>query len=305
MRALLQLQIALLRVLHGEDVSTFLRPILFILGILVTVMGVAMLPPLVADLITGSSNWYAFAKSSATAHFVGLLLITLTFGLPIRLSIRQGFLLTSLCWFLLSAIGALPFAFANLGMSIADAFFESVSGLTTTGATVIVGLDQMQTGVLLWRSMLQWVGGVGIILMAVAMLPYLRVGGMQLLRTESSARSEKVFPRGAQIAIGIVTAYLALSCTCAGLYYLSGMNGFEAIAHAMTTVSTGGYSTSDASFGHFPSPATHWIAILFMITGALPFVLYIQIASGRPLALWRDSQVRSLNRPGFAGVRLV
>jgi trk system potassium uptake protein TrkH len=272
--------------------SAFVRPIVFILGLLITAMGVAMLPPLAANLAADSQNARAFALASAASLFIGLLLVSVTLGTRIRLDIRQGFLLTSLSWFILSAIGALPFAFSNLGMTLADTFFESVSGLTTTGSTVIAGLDRMPPGILLWRAMLQWIGGIGIIVMVIAMLPYLRVGGMQLFRTESSDRSEKVFPRAAQIATATTIAYLLLSGACALFYFFSGMNGFEAVTHAMTTLSTGGYSTSDASFGHFPNPVTHWIAVVFMTIGALPFVIYIQMAYGRPLAVWHDSQAR-------------
>ncbi len=272
--------------------SAFMRPVVFILGLLITVMGIAMVPPLALNVAADSPNWRAFAASFAVSVFIGLLLVSVTLGVRIRLSIRQGFLLTSLSWFVLSAIGALPFAFSNLGLTIADTFFESVSGLTTTGATVIVGLDRMPPGVLLWRAMLQGVGGGGIIVMAIAMMPYLGIGGMQLFRTESSDRSEKIFPRAAQIASATTIAYLILSAACALLYYFSGMTGFEAVTHAMATLSTGGFSTSDASFAHFPNPATHWIAIIFMTLGALPFAVYIQMAFGRPLALWRDSQAR-------------
>jgi trk system potassium uptake protein TrkH len=265
---------------------------MFVLGLLITVMGLAMLPPIAVDVAAESPNWRAFAASFAVSIFIGLLLVSVTLGTRVRLSVRQAFLLTSLSWFVLSAIGALPFAFANLGLSVADTFFESVSGLTTTGSTVIVGLDRMPPGILLWRAMLQGVGGGGIIVMAIAMLPYLGVGGMQLFRTESSDRSEKIFPRAAQIASATTVAYLILTAACALLYYFSGMTGFEAVTHAMTTLSTGGYSTSDSSFAQFRNPVTHWIAVVFMVLGALPFVAYIQIAFGRPLALWRDSQAR-------------
>jgi trk system potassium uptake protein TrkH len=150
----------------------------------------------------------------------------------------------------------------------------------------------MPPGILLWRAMLQWLGGIGIIVMGIAMLPYLRVGGMQLFRMESSDRSEKALPRAAQLAGATSTAYLVLSVACAAAYWAAGMSGFEAIAHAMTTVSTGGYSTSDASLGHFASPAIHWICTLFMILGALPFVIYIRAVRGKTDALWKDSQVR-------------
>lgn len=251
-----------------------------------------MVPPLLADLEVGNPDWEFFAESSALSIFFGLLLVSVTAGTKILFDVRQGFLLTALSWILLSIVGAIPFALSTLNLGIANSFFESVSGLTTTGSTILVGLDHMPPGILLWRAMLQWVGGVGIIVMAIAMLPYLRVGGMHLFRMESSDRSEKVFPRAGQIATATTLAYVILSMTCSLLYYASGMSGFEAVTHAMTTLSTGGYSTSDASFGHFENPVTHWIAVVFMILGGLPFVIYIQTVFGRPLAIWRDSQAR-------------
>ncbi len=272
--------------------ASFFRPVGFVLGLLITAMGLAMLFPAAVDLAGHSADWHSFARAAATSLFIGLLLLAVTAGTRIKFDIRQGFLLTSLSWFIISGIGALPFIFSHLGLSVADSVFETVSGLTTTGSTVIVGLDRMPRGILLWRGMLQWVGGVGIIVMAIAMLPYLGVGGMQLFRTESSDRSDKVFPRAGQIATATVVAYLLLSMTCALLYYFSGMTGFEAVTHAMATLATGGYSTSDASFAHFKSPVTHWIATFFMLCGGLPFVVYIQMAFGRPLAIWQDSQAR-------------
>jgi trk system potassium uptake protein TrkH len=167
-----------------------------------------------------------------------------------------------------------------------------MSGITTTGSTVIVGLDTAPPGILLWRAILQWLGGIGIIVMGVAILPILSVGGMQLVRAESSDLSEKILPRAAQIASAIGMIYLALTLACAVLYWYAGMNPFDAAAHAMTTIATGGFSTSDASIGGFASPAIEWIAITFMLLGALPFVLYIQATNGNVRALFRDTQVR-------------
>jgi trk system potassium uptake protein TrkH len=275
-----------------QVLTSFFRPVGFVLGLLITVMGLAMIVPAIVDHATDSQNWRSFVKASAISLFIGLLLVSVTIGGRVRFDIRQGFLLTSSSWFVMSGIGALPFLFAPLGLDIADSVFETVSGLTTTGSTVIVGLDRMPHGILLWRGMLQWVGGIGIIVMAIAMLPYLGVGGMQLFRTESSDRSEKIFPRAGQIAFATTAAYLILNVACALLYYFSGMTGFEAIVHAMATLATGGFSTSDSSFGHFTNPATHWIGTLFMLLGGLPFVVYIQMAFGRPLAIWQDSQAR-------------
>src|SRR5690606_10026034 len=195
-------------------------------------------------------------------------------------------------WIALSAFGGLPFLLSNLHFSYAAAFFETMSGLTTTGSTVLVGLDEAPPGILMWRALLQWIGGVGIIAMAVIMLPFLRVGGMQLFRTESSDRSEKVLPRPAQIIAAICYTYLVLTVLCLAAYWAAGMTLFEAVCHAMTTVSTGGYSTSDDSIGHFKSGLIDWIAIVFMFSGAVPLIGFYRMVHGEPLALWRDSQVR-------------
>jgi len=268
------------------------RPILFVLGALLAALALGMVAPAIADLAASNSDWITFAVSAALSAFLGVLLLLATMGEGVELNLRQAFLLTTSSWITLSAVGALPFMFSTLNLSYTDAFFEAVSGLTTTGSTVLIGLDEMPPGILLWRAILQWIGGIGIIVMAIAMLPYLRVGGMQLFRTESSDRSEKALPRAAQVAAATSLAYVALSVACAMAYYAGGMTGFEAVVHAMTTVSTGGYSTSDSSMGHFESPAIHWTATLFMLLGALPFVLYIKSFQGRLGSFWRDSQVR-------------
>jgi trk system potassium uptake protein TrkH len=195
-------------------------------------------------------------------------------------------------WVVVGLFAALPLAFSELKMTVADAVFESVSGITTTGATVIVGLDVAPPGILLWRAILHWLGGIGFIVMAVAILPMLRVGGMQLVRTESSDLSEKILPRAAQVAAAIGLIYLGLTVVCAILYYLAGMTIFEATAHAMATLSTGGFSTRDASIGGFASPSIEAIAIGFMILGSLPFVLYVQATNGQLRPLLTDAQVR-------------
>ena len=209
-----------------------------------------------------------------------------------RLTIRQAFLLTSLSWVVLTTFAALPFTFSKLEMSYTDSFFEAMSGITTTGATVITGLDFAPPGILLWRAVLQWLGGIGIIVMAIAVLPMLRVGGMQLFRMESSDQSEKVLPRAAQIASSIGLIYVGLTLVWAVMLWFAGMGKLEAVAHAMTTIATAGFSTADASIGHFDSAAIDWIITFGMIASALPFVLYLQAFRGQPLALLRDTQVR-------------
>ncbi|MEX2454450.1 MAG: TrkH family potassium uptake protein [Rhodospirillaceae bacterium] len=268
------------------------RPVFYIIGILLTTLSAAMCAPLVADLVVGHPDWSVFAGSAALTAFTGITLLLATRAPPERLNIRQAFVLTTASWLAMTLFAALPFAFADLELSFTDAFFEAMSGLTTTGSTVIANLDTAPSGILLWRAILQWLGGIGIIVMSVAILPVLKIGGMQLFRTESSDRSEKVLPRIAQIASGIGFTYLGMTALCAVLLWAVGLKGFDAIAHAMTTVATGGFSTRDASVGAFLNPVAEVVITVFMVLGALPFVLYLQALRGRPMSLFRDTQVR-------------
>ncbi len=247
---------------------------------------------MVADAAVGHPDWRVFAGSAALTLFVGVTLILTSRAPRTRFSVRQAFILTAASWLVLTTFAALPFAFADLRLSYADAFFEAMSGITTTGSTVITDLDSAPYGILLWRALLQWLGGIGIIVMAVAILPMLRIGGMQLFRMESSDRSDKVMPRITQIASGVGFIYLALTAICALALWWVGLSGFEAATHALTTISTGGFSTSDASVGGFDNLAAEAIITVFMVLGGLPFVLYLQAVRGDPLALLRDSQVR-------------
>ncbi len=268
------------------------RPVLFICGILLATLAVMMAIPALADLDAGNEDWQTFALSGVLTLFVGVALILTNRSETIRLNLRQAFVFTTLSWVVIAAFAALPLAFSKLGLSYTDAFFEATSGITTTGSTVIIGLDFAPPGILLWRAILQWLGGIGVIVVAVAILPVLQVGGMQLFRMESSDTSEKVLPRTAQIATAIAVIYVVLSAVCAAAYWTAGMTPFEAATHAMTTIATGGFSTSDASLGYFDNPTIDWIAVLFMILGGMPFVLFLQAVRGKPLMLWRDGQVR-------------
>jgi trk system potassium uptake protein TrkH len=278
---------------ESDDQVIDIRPVLFLVGVMLAVLGIAMWLPAFADLAEGHPDWRVFLASSVLTVFLGVGL-ALANRVPVSvLTARQAFLLTTAAWVVIAAFGAIPLAISGLGLGYTDAFFESMSGITTTGSTVIVGLDQAPPGVLLWRGLLQWLGGIGIIVMAIAILPMLRVGGMQLFRMESSDTSEKVLPRAAQIAAATGFIYVALTAICVLSLWGAGMTGLEALVHAMTTVATGGFSTSDASVGHFASAPIDWIVILFMILGSLPFVLYLQAVRGAPLLLWRDSQVRT------------
>jgi trk system potassium uptake protein TrkH len=267
------------------------RPILFVMGVLLSVLAVAMAIPAAVDAASGHADWQVFAAAGAVTLFVGIcLVLTMRSGWG-PFSVRQGFLLVTMAWVVIALFGALPFAFAGLQLSPTDALFEAMSGVTTTGATVIVGLDAAPPGILLWRAILQWLGGIGIIVMAVAVLPVLRVGGMQLFRVEAF-ETDKILPRAAQLAAEISIAYLTLTLLAAILFWSLGMNGFDAVAHAMTSIATGGYSTRDASVGHFDSAAIDYAVSLVMVMGSIPFVLYLRVVRGKPLSLLRDSQVR-------------
>ena len=270
-----------------------LRPVALVTGTVLVVLSLFMTPPMVADLIIGHPDWLVFFFSAGATCFVGMVLVLANRGSQAgELSARQAFMLTTVVWVVTALFGAVPFALCELDMSIADAVFESMSGITTTGSTVITGLEHAPPGLLLWRAILQWLGGIGIIVMGIAILPMLNIGGMQLFRTESSDLSDKILPRAAQIASAIGMIYLCLTALCVLLYAMAGMRTFDAVAHAMTTIATGGYSTYDGSIGHFRSPAVEWIAIVFMVLGGIPFVLYIQAVRGNALPLWQDVQVR-------------
>lgn len=270
-----------------------LKPIILIEGLFVLFVGLLMAVPAFVDWQHANPDWKVFTAGSGTAVFVGGAMILSTWGTSLQISVRQGFFLTTTSWLIIAAVAALPFTFAEIGVDFTDAFFEAMSGLTTTGSTVLSGLDNMPPGILLWRSILQWFGGIGIIVTAVAMLPFLGVGGMQLFRMESSDKSDKILPRAGQIAGTISFVYVALTVLCGLAYWMADMTPFEAVNHAMTTLSTGGFSTSDQSMGHFQNPAVHWIGTAFMVLGGLPFVLYVSALHGR----WRDlvfnSQVRA------------
>ncbi|MCK5284208.1 MAG: TrkH family potassium uptake protein [Alphaproteobacteria bacterium] len=251
-----------------------------------------MVFPMLADLYTGSTDWKAFFLSIIITSFFGGALILSNMGNTNSISSRQAFLLIILSWLGIATFGALPFRLSELQMSFTDSFFESMSGITTTGSTVITGLDDAPKGILLWRALLQWLGGIGIILMAMSILPFLNVGGMQIFKTELS-ESEKARPRTAQLASSIGLLYLALTVICAICYMFTGLKTFDAVAHSLTTIATGGYSTFDNSFSHSNNPWTEIVAMIFMIVGGLPFVLYLKAIGGNIKAFFNDSQVRA------------
>ncbi|MBK8972624.1 MAG: TrkH family potassium uptake protein [Hahellaceae bacterium] len=269
-------------------------PLFNVLSIALALLALSMLTPL-ALILAGETIEYMVFIQSATATAVGSLFFrALGRGYRRRLIQRQLFLITAGSWLVAPFFAMLPFLLIEKPLSLADAFFETVSGITTTGATVITGLDQLTPDILLYRSILQWFGGVGIIGMAIAILPSLKTGGMKLFRTESSDWSEKATARTNNLLNGIMAAYITLTILCFICYRLAGMDLFNAINHALTTVATGGFSTSDQSFAQFESHALHWIAIFFMIAGSIPFFLYVQAWHVRSARVFSNVQVLGL-----------
>ena len=270
-----------------------LRPVGYVIGLLVAILGLTMILPMLVDLAQGNGHWTVFLESGLITVLVGgLISLSCANGVQQGLTIQQTFLLTTGVWVALPIFGALPLLLGASDLSFTDAFFEAMSGLTTTGSTVISGLDELPLGILLWRAILQWLGGIGIIVVAMVFLPELRVGGMQIFRTEAFDTMGKILPRATAIASQISVIYVGLTMACLICYAALGMNLFDATVHALTTISTGGFSSYDASFGVF-SGNLEYVASVFMILAALPFVRYVQLINGYSLSnLWKDSQVR-------------
>ncbi|AFX99535.1 cation transport family protein [Candidatus Endolissoclinum faulkneri L2] len=260
---------------------------------LLTFLAIAMCVPATIDLVNHYSDWQVFLGVAGITLFVGVLTMLATRTVRgSKLNLRQAFLLTTLSWLVISSFAALPFFFSDLDMTLADSFFESMSGVTTTGATVISDLNHAPPGILMWRALLQWLGGLGIIVIALAILPTLSVRGMQLFLTEAFDLADKVLPRAAQLAAGLGVMYFIITFICAISLWFAGMDVFDAVAHAMSTISTGGYSTKDDSIGYFNIPAIHWIVTFGMILGSLPFIHYVGIAHGDIRSILRDRQVQ-------------
>ncbi len=268
-----------------------LRPVGYVIGLLVAVLGIAMVLPMLLDLADGNDHWAVFAESGIITLVVGgVIALSCSNSVKQGLTIQQTFLLTTGVWLALPVFGALPFFFGATEARFVDAFFEAMSGLTTTGSTVFSGLDDLPRGLLLWRGILQWLGGIGIIVVAMVFLPELRVGGMQIFRTEGFDTMGKILPRATEIASRISVIYVALSLICALSYISAGMGPFDAVVHAMTTIATGGFANYDASFAAFAAPVSY-VACFFMILAALPFVRFVQLSAGTARPFLRDTQI--------------
>ena len=235
-----------------------------------------------------------FLSSASITIFIGILLVLTNLEENKKLNLQQAFLLTTLSWLSIAIFGCIPFLLSNLNLSIVDAFFESMSGITTTGSTIITNLDNAPKSILIWRAILQWLGGIGVIVMAITVLPLLNVGGMQLFRMESSDTTEKILPRTREVTIIISAIYLTLTFACGAAYWLVGMNIFDSIAHSMTTIATGGFSTYSSSIGYFQNPKIEIIAIIFIVLGSMPFIAYLKFVKGDQKIFFKDVQIKGL-----------
>ncbi|MFN7223150.1 MAG: TrkH family potassium uptake protein [Paracoccaceae bacterium] len=272
------------------------RPVTYVIGLLVVAMGVFMLFPLALDYAAGDANWRAFFRASILCLVAGgATALASANGAGGSMSLQQIFLLTTGVWVAMPAFGALPLMLGAPGLSGTDALFEAISGMTTTGTTVIEGITNLPLGANLWRGILQWLGGLGIVIVALLFLPVMKVGGMQFFRSEGFDTLGKVLPRALDISAALIQIYVWMTVACAVTYFALGMSGFDAVMHALTTVSTGGMSSYDASFGMFQGPL-EYAAVVFMILGSLPFIRFVQLAQGVFLPIWRDPQVRAYLR---------
>jgi len=268
------------------------KTVFFTLGVLQIILGISMIIPIVIQIIYGELD----------SSFIGAGIITIIFGILFflanldhdkKLNLQQAFLLTSLSWLSIAIFGSLPFVFSSLQLSITDSLFESMSGITTTGSTIIINLNDSPKGILLWRALLQWLGGIGIIVMAITLMPIMNVGGMQLFKISSNDASEKILPKSKEIALSLILIYSGLTFICSIFYKIFGMNYFDSITHAMTTIATGGFSNYNESIGHFNSATIEITAIIFIILGSIPFIAYIKFLNGNKRIFISDSQIRT------------
>jgi len=269
------------------------KTIFFIIGTLLIILGFFMLIPYGVQIFY-KENSHSFLSSSFITILIGVLFVLANLQEKYQLNLKQTFLFSTFTWIAVALFGSIPFILSDLNFSFSDSFFESMSGITTTGSTVITDLDKSPKSVLLWRAIMQWLGGVGIIVMAITVLPLLKVGGMQLFKIESSDKPEKILPRATQVAFIIISIYLILTILCAFFYKVLGMNFFDSIAHAMTTIATGGFSTHNESIGYFKNSNIEIIATIFIILGSLPFISYLKFIKGNKKIFFQDIQIKGL-----------
>ena len=255
------------------------KTVFFMIGILLVVLGFSMLAPYLIQIIY-DENSHSFVSSSFVTIFIGVLFILANLDKEFKLNLKQTFLFSTLAWTMVAIFGSLPFILSPKEFTFSESFFESMSGIKTTGATIITDLDKSHKIILMWRAMMQWLGGIGIIVMAITILPLLKVGGMQLFKMEGPDSTEKILPRTIEVATIIISTYLVLTISCGFFYWIFGMSIFDSISHAMTTIATGGFSTHNDSIGFFKSSNIEIVASIFIILGSIPFISYLKFSQG-------------------------
>ena len=268
------------------------KTVFFTLGLLQIILGLSMIIPILAQLIYEETD-AGFISSGIISIVFGMLFFLSNLDHDKKINLQQAFLLTSLSWLSIAIFGSLPFVFSELNLKIVDAFFESMSGITTTGSTIITNLNETPKGILLWRAMLQWLGGIGIIVMAITLMPVMNVGGMQLFKISSNDNAEKILPRTKEISLRLILIYITLTFVCAVIYKILGMNFFDSMTHSMTTIATGGFSNYNDSIGHFNNSFIEITSLIFIISGSIPFIAYLKFLNGEKRVFFTDTQIKS------------
>ena len=280
------------------------KTVFFILGVLQIILGFSMIIPIGIQVI----------YKQVDQSFIGAGIITIIFGILFflsnldhdkKLNLQKAFLLTALSWLSIAIFGSLPFVFSSVEFSFTNAFFESMSGITTTGSTIISNLESMPKGILLWRALLQWLGGIGIIVMAITLMPIMNVGGMQLFNISNNDSSEKILPKSKEIALRLIYIYSFLTFLCAVSYKILGMSFFDSLTHSMTTIATGGFSNYNESIGFFNSISIEISAMIFIILGSLPFITYIKFLSGDKKIFFSDTQIKTFLKIIFISIVII
>lgn len=268
------------------------KPIALVGGTVICAVGFLLFIPLITEIIYKSESWQSYSVPILLYLIVGGSLVITNRSVELKISIKEAFIITVLSWILLAALCAVPFIYTKSNLSVVDALFESMSGITTTGATIINNLDELPKGILLWRALLQWLGGIGIVVIALVILPFLRIGGMQLFHLEGDDPYDKFLPKISSVVMKILIVYTGLTALLFILYYLNHMTIFDALAHSLTTISTGGFSTHNNSFAYFNSNSILSIAIIFMVLGSFPFLILAQTTLTNILSIFKDHQIR-------------
>ena len=268
------------------------KTVFFTLGLLQIILGLSMIIPILIQILYDETD-SGFIGSGIISIIFGMLFYLSNLDHDKKINIQQAFVLTALSWLSIAIFGSLPFIFSDINLSVTDAFFESMSGITTTGSTIINNLDDSPKGILFWRAMLQWLGGIGIIVMAITLMPIMNVGGMQLFKISSNDKNEKILPKTKEISIRLIYIYLSLTFTCSIIYKLCGMSFFDSFTHAMTTIATGGFSNYNESIGYFNNFYIELTSIIFILSGSIPFLAYLKFINGDRNILFSDTQIKS------------